>query len=57
MEWGKAVGEEFNEFSMEALLNAGESLKSDTVLREKIVNLEKAFNRLEEVRPYDILWC
>lgn len=55
MEWGKAVGEEFNESSMEALLNARESLIP--VLREKIVVLEKAFNRFEEVRPYDILWC
>jgi hypothetical protein len=39
---------------MEALLNAGES--QIPVLREKIAVLEKAFNRLEEVRPYEILW-
>jgi hypothetical protein len=52
MEWGKAVREKFNESSMEALLNTGESLVP--VLREKITVLEEATNRLEEVRPYDI---
>jgi hypothetical protein len=53
LEWGKAVKEKFNEINMEANLNMGETLIP--VLLEKVVGLEKAVTRHEEVNSPSVI--